>query len=169
VVAALLVLGFGAGATGTSAGPPGLHWALLIAAVVILGFGAALIRFLGARAAIPAGLVAGILFGTMSVAVRVADGVEPLQPGVLLADPASWTVAVAGVGGFYLFTVALQLGSVNGAAAALVVGETVIPGIIGVVLLGDTARPGFGWLVTAAFMVAVAGAVAVAMFGTVDG
>ena len=70
-----------------------------------------------------------------------------------------------GVGGFYLHTVALQLGSVNGATAALVVGETVVPGIIGVVFLGDSARPGLAWVVALGFIGAVAGAVAVAVFG----
>jgi hypothetical protein len=51
--------------------------------------------------------------------VRVVDGIDPLRLDILVADPAFWTIAIAGLGGFYLFTVALQLGSVNGAAAAL--------------------------------------------------
>ena len=135
---------------------------------MILGAGIALIRVLGARAAVPAGLIAGVLFGAMAVAVRVLDGVAPLRVGVLLTDPASWTIVIAGLGGFYLFAVALQLGSVNGAAAALVVGETVVPGVIGVVLLGDTAQPRLLWLAGVAFVSAVAGAVAVAMFGAVE-
>jgi hypothetical protein len=64
--------------------------------------------------------------------------------------------------------VALQIGSVTGAAAALVAGETVVPGIVGVVLLGDTSVPGLGWLVVIAFVGAVAGAVAVALFGAAE-
>lgn len=87
---------------------------------------------------------------------------------VLLADPALWAIVVAGLGGFYLFTVALQVGSVNGVAAALVVGETVVPGVIGVVVLGDVSRPGYGWLVILAFIAAVAGAVAVAISGAAE-
>ena len=71
-------------------------------------------------------------------------------------------------GGFYLFTVALQIGSVNGVAAALVMGETVIPGVVGVLLLGDVAKPGLGWLVGVAFATAVAGAVAIAIFGAAE-
>jgi hypothetical protein len=122
----------------------------------------------GGRTAVAAGLAAGVLFGAMAVAVRVVDGVDPLRPALLLADPATYAVAIAGVGGFYLFTVALQIGSVTGASAALVAGETVIPGIVGVVLLGDTSAPGMGWLVAMAFVGAVAGAVAVALFGAAD-
>jgi hypothetical protein len=165
VVVSLCVLGLTAGERGAGTSQPGVHWALLSASVVILAGGVGLIRLLGARAAVAAGLIAGVLYGAMAVAVRVVDGIDPLRLDILLADPASWTIAIAGVGGFYLFTVALQLGSVNGAAAALVVGETVVPGIAGVVLLGDTAQRGFGWLVAVAFLGAVAGAVAVAIMG----
>jgi drug/metabolite transporter (DMT)-like permease len=168
VVVSLCVLGLTAGHTGEGTSVPSVHWALLFASVLILLGGFGLIRVLGARAAIAAGLVAGVLFGAMAVAVRILAGVDPLRLGVLLADPASWTIVIAGLGGFYLFTVALQLGSVNGAAAALVVGETVVPGVIGVVLLGDTAAPGLDWLVAVAFVGAVAGAVAVAIFGAAE-
>jgi hypothetical protein len=168
VVVSLLVLGLTAGHLGDRPAQRALHWGVLAASVVILGAGIAVIRVLGARAAVPAGLIAGTLFGAMAVAVRVLGGVAPLRVGVLLTDPASWTILIAGLGGFYLFTVALQLGSVNGAAAALVVGDTVIPGVIGVVLLGDTAQPGLLWLASVAFVGAVAGAVAVAMFGAAE-
>ncbi len=168
VVVSLVVLGLTAGHLGDRPAAWALHWGVLAAAVVILGAGVALIRVVGARAAVPAGLIAGTLFGLMAVGVRVVDGVDPLQAGVMLTDPAFWTIVIAGVGGFYLFTVALQLGSVNGAAAAVVVGETVVPGVIGVLLLGDTARPGLLWLGGVAFLGAVAGAVAVAMLGATE-
>jgi drug/metabolite transporter (DMT)-like permease len=168
VVVSLCVLGLTAGHTGGDVAARSVHWGALAVAVLFLLGGLGLIRVLGSRAAIGAGLSAGILFGAMSVAVRVLDGVDPLRPGVLLADPAAWTIVIAGAGGFYLFTVALQLGSVTGAAAALVVGETVVPGIAGVVLLGDTAAPGLGWLVAVAFVGAVSGAVAVAVFGAAE-
>jgi hypothetical protein len=164
VVVSLCVLGLTAGERGAGTSQPGVHWALLSASVVILAGGVGLIRLLGARAAVAAGLIAGVLYGAMAVAVRVVDGIDPLRLDILLADPASWTIAIAGLGGFYLFTVALQLGSLTGA----LVGETVVPGIVGVVLLGDTAQRGLGWLVAVAFIGAVAGAVAVAIMGAAD-
>lgn len=168
VVVSLCVLGLTAGHRGADTLEPVAHWGLLLGSVVVLAGGVGLLRLLGARAAVAAGLVAGVLYGAMAVAVRVLNGVDPLRFGVLLHDPAFWAIAAAGLGGFYLFTVALQLGSVNGAVAALVVGETVLPGIAGVMLLGDTAQRGCGWLVAVAFVSAVAGAVAVAMFGAAD-
>ena len=168
VVVSLCVLGLTAGHVGKDAPTPAVHWGVLAFAILFVVVGIGLIRRLGARAAVAAGLVAGVLFGAMAVAVRVVDGVDPLRPAVLLADPAAWCAVIAGIGGFYLFTVALQIGSVTGASAALVAGETVIPGIVGVALLGDTSAPGLGWLVAVAFAGAVTGAVAVALFGAAE-
>lgn len=88
-----------------------------------------------------------------------------VRRGQLLSDPALYAVLVGGIGGMYLHTVALQIGSVNGATAALVVRETVVPGAVGVLSLGDTARAGLGWLAVLGFLLTVAGAVAVARFG----
>ncbi|QEN12611.1 hypothetical protein ACRDU6_07885 [Mycolicibacterium sp. ELW1] len=167
VIASLFVLGLGSGERGEVDPERLVHWIVLAVSVLILLGGIALTRILGSRSAVMAGLIAGVLFGMLAIGVRVLDGVEPFQPWVLLADPAAWTVAVAGVGGFYLHTVALQLGSVNGATAALVVGETVVPGIVGVAFLGDSSRPGLGWVVALGFVGAVVGAVAVAVFGAI--
>ncbi|MCB0929808.1 MAG: hypothetical protein U0R77_09070 [Mycolicibacterium insubricum] len=168
VLLSLCVLAATAGPLGDTVVAPSLHWDVLVASIVVLIAGIGFVRVLGARSAIPAGLSAGILFGAMAIAVRITDGIDPLSFPVLLRDPAAYTVVLAGAGGFYLFTVALQVGSVNGAAAALVVGETVVPGVVGILLLGDTARPGMGWLVALAFIGAVVSAVAVAAFGAAE-
>lgn len=168
VLVALCILGATAGPLGDRDPGAVMHWGVLAVSAVILGLGAGSVRMLGRSAAVPAGLIAGVLYGAMAVAVRLVDGLEPFNVRVLLADPALWAIVVAGLGGFYLFTVALQVGSVNGVAAALVVGETVVPGIVGVVVLGDVSRPGYGWLVILAFIAAVAGAVAVAISGAAE-
>ncbi|BBX36401.1 hypothetical protein MMAG44476_04952 [Mycolicibacterium mageritense DSM 44476 = CIP 104973] len=168
VLVALCILGATAGRLGDRDPGAVMHWGVLAVSAVILGLGAGSVRMLGRSAAVPAGLIAGVLYGAMAVAVRLVDGLEPFNVRVLLADPALWAIVVAGLGGFYLFTVALQVGSVNGVAAALVVGETVVPGVIGVVVLGDVSRPGYGWLVILAFIAAVAGAVAVAISGAAE-
>ncbi|WP_396918426.1 hypothetical protein [Mycolicibacterium sp.] len=168
VLVALCILGATAGRLGDRDPGAVMHWGVLALSAVILGLGAGSVRMLGRSAAVPVGLIAGVLYGAMAVAVRLVDGLEPFNVRVLLADPALWAIVVAGLGGFYLFTVALQVGSVNGVAAALVVGETVVPGVIGVVVLGDVSRPGYGWLVILAFIAAVAGAVAVAISGAAE-
>ncbi len=87
VVVSLCVLGLTAGHTGEGTSVAAVHWGVLAASVLILLGGFALIRVLGGRAAIAAGLVAGVLFGVMAVAVRIVDGVDPLRLGVLLDRP----------------------------------------------------------------------------------
>ncbi|WP_024795942.1 hypothetical protein [Tomitella biformata] len=168
VLLALGALGLASESSGGGSSDPLIHWGLLVGTLAILGVSLGVVRLLGSRAAIAAGLSAGVLFGVVAMSVRVMHGVEPFNLGDLLRDPATWALAIAGVGGFYLHTVALQLGSVNGATAALVVGETVIPGAIGVWLLGDSAVPGLEWLAVLGFILAIGGAVCVAVFGAAE-
>ncbi|MFC9595720.1 hypothetical protein ACFTUC_38730 [Streptomyces sp. NPDC056944] len=169
VCSALVLLASAAGPEGSGHTQIATHWWLLAIALLLMAGGTVLVRLLGVRAAILAGLLSGLGFGALGVGVRILNGVDPFDPGTLLTDPALYAILVAGTGGMYLHTVALQIGSVNGATAALVVGETVLPGMIGVWWLGDASRPGFAWLAVLGFVLAVVGAVAVAWFGAPDG
>ncbi|MEV5751737.1 hypothetical protein AB0L00_28290 [Actinoallomurus sp. NPDC052308] len=168
VCSALVLLAGAAGHEGTGDTSISTHWWLLAISVLLIGAGFLVVRLVGAKAAILAGLLSGLGFGAVGVGVRVLNGVRPLDPDALLADPALYALTVGGVGGMYLHTVALQIGSVNGATAALVVGETVVPGLLGVVWLGDASRPGYTWAALVGFVLAVAGAVAVARFGAAE-
>ncbi|MBD0863010.1 DMT family transporter [Gordonia sp. zg691] len=167
VVVALVLLGFAAGDEGREH-EWWLHWAVLVAAVVILGLGAAILPRMQSRVAVLAGLSGGVLFGVLAVAVRILDGLDPFDLGELFTDPALYAIILAGPGGFYMFTVALQKGAVSAASASLVVGETVVPGVIGIVVLGDTVRAGWGPVAVIAFIAAVIGAVVVAMSPVVE-
>ncbi|MEU1780269.1 MULTISPECIES: hypothetical protein [Streptomyces] len=168
VCSALVLLATAAGHEGNGDAARSTHWWLLIISVVLMGGGWTAVHFLGSRAAILAGLLSGLGFGAIGVGVRILDGIDPFDLPTLLADPALYAILISGSVGMYLHTVALQIGSVNGATAALVVGETVLPGIIGVLWLGDTSREGFAWMAILGFLLAVAGAVAVAWFGEPD-
>ena len=168
VCSALVLLAGAAGHEGSGRTPISTHWWLLAASALVIGGGIVVVRWLGAKAAILAGLLSGLGFGAVGVGVRVLNGADPIAPGMLLTDPALYAILTGGVGGMYLHTVALQIGSVNGATAALVVGETVVPGALGVIWLGDAARPGYASAAMAGFLLAVAGAVAVAWFGRTE-
>ncbi|MEH6376975.1 hypothetical protein V7793_21965 [Streptomyces sp. KLMMK] len=168
VCSALVLLATAAGHEGGGDTPMSTHWWLLIISVVLMGGGTVAVRLLGGRAAILAGLLSGLGFGAIGVGVRILDGIDPFDLPKLIADPALYAILISGAVGMYLHTVALQIGSVNGATAALVVGETILPGMIGVLLLGDNSRPGFAWVAVLGFVLAVAGAVAVAWYGEPD-
>ena len=163
--AALVLLAVAAGPEGGHHVAMAVHWWLLGASVVLIAGGSLIVRRLGAGGAIVAGLLSGLGFGALGVGVRILDGVQPFALGTLLSDPALYAILIGGLGGMYLHTIALQIGSVNGATAALVVGETVVPGVVGVVWLGDSSRAGLGWLAAFGFVLAVVSAVGVAYFG----
>ncbi|MGZ8177579.1 hypothetical protein ACXVUM_06565 [Williamsia sp. SKLECPSW1] len=168
VIAALCALGVSAKENPRQTESLLFHWVVLGATVGLVLVSVAVVRWLGSRAAIAAGLAAGALFGAVAIAVRILDGLDPFSLSALFSDPALYALAIAGGGGFYLHTVALQLGSVNGATAALVVGETVVPGVIGVMFLGDQTVRGLAWLAVLGFIAAVVGAVTVAWSGAVE-
>jgi hypothetical protein len=168
VMGALLLLGAASEphtAYGTS---QSLHWALLLITLMVVGLSLFGVRRLGRGGSVAAGAAAGLLFGAVAIGVRVLNGVDPFSLSTMLADPAAWVIAIAGAAGFYLHTVALQLGAVNGSTAALVVGETAAPAIVGVMWLGDSTVPGLEWLALAGFSFATLGAVAVAIFGSAE-
>ncbi|MFE2109244.1 hypothetical protein ACFXAF_25750 [Kitasatospora sp. NPDC059463] len=162
---ALVLLAVSAGPEGGHHAAMAFHWWLLAITTVLLVGGGLLVRRMGANGAIVAGLLSGLGFGALGVGVRILNGIEPFDLARLLSDPALYAILVGGIGGMYVHTVALQIGSVNGATAALVVGETVLPGAVGVLWLGDSSKAGLGWLGVAGFLIAVVAAVGVAYFG----
>uniref|UniRef100_UPI003D8ED11E EamA/RhaT family transporter n=1 Tax=Gordonia sp. B7-2 TaxID=3420932 RepID=UPI003D8ED11E len=161
VVVALVLLAVAAGSEGTD-NERWMHWVVLVSGPLLIGLGLLCMRLLHSHIASATGLIAGAVFGVMAVSSRILDGVDPLSVSALFTDPALYALIISGIGGFYLFTVALQTGSVNGAAAALVVGQTVVPGAVGIIFLGDTTRAGWGPVAIVAFVAAVVGGVVLA-------
>lgn len=108
------------------------------------------------------GLISGLCFGAMGIAIRVAPA---HTVKALLYDPAAYTFVIAGVAAGWFYAAALQRGGVVAATAMMLIGETLPPSVVGVVVLGDTARPGWEPVAFVGFVVAVVGALALARFG----
>ncbi|WP_405785401.1 hypothetical protein OG512_28225 [Streptomyces sp. NBC_01378] len=162
VVAGLAMLGLASGTEGAQAGSDALRYAMLGTALGMLLIGAVAGRLPGRGRALALGLGSGFGFGVVEVSVRLIDDVSP---GALLSNPATYALLLGGGAAFLLLTSALQKGSVTTATAGMVVGETVGPALVGVIWLGDRTREGLGWLAALGFVVAVAGALALARFG----
>lgn len=162
VCAGLAMLGLASGAEGDREGPMALKWAMLAIAVAVLALGLVGGRWSGRGRALVLGLGAGFGFGVVEVSVRLIDS---LTPSVLLTNPATYALLIGGGAAFLLLTSALQRGSVTTATAGMVIGETIGPAAVGVVWLGDRTRDGLAWLAVLGFLVAVAGALALARFG----
>ncbi|WP_329581677.1 hypothetical protein [Streptomyces sp. NBC_01361] len=162
VVAGLAMLGLASGTEGDKAGSDALRYAMLGTALGVLLIGAVAGRLPGRGRALALGLGSGFGFGVVEVSVRLIDDVSP---GALLSNPATYALLLGGGSAFLLLTSALQKGSVTTATAGMVVGETVGPALVGVIWLGDRTREGLAWLAVLGFVVAVAGALALARFG----
>ncbi|MEU4997720.1 hypothetical protein [Streptomyces sp. NPDC021622] len=162
VCAGLAMLGLASGEEGDTGGSTTLQYAMLGVAVGVLLLGAVAGRLPDRGRALALGLGAGFGFGVVEVAVRLIDEVSL---GALVTNPATYALLVGGGAAFLLLTSALQRGSVTTATAGMVIGETVGPALVGVVWLGDRTREGLGWLAVLGFVVAVAGALALARFG----
>jgi drug/metabolite transporter (DMT)-like permease len=141
-----------------------LHFKLVLLGciAVIAAAGVLAGRLRGRARSVALGLAAGLGFGFVAVGSRVVKSLDPLD---LLRDPATYVVAAGGLVAFLFFATALQRGSVTMTTGTVVVAETLMPAIVGVLLLDDRTRAGFLWVAVAGFALAVAGALALARFG----
>ncbi|MEV0638930.1 DMT family transporter [Streptomyces sp. NPDC050619] len=162
VCAGLAMLGVASGTEGDRGGSAALEFAVLGVAVAVLLLGLAGGRLPERGRALVLGLGAGFGFGVVEVSVRLIDS---LAPSDLVRNPAVYALLVGGGAAFLALTSALQRGSVTAATAAMVIGETVGPAVVGVVWLGDRTREGVGWVAVVGFVVAVGGALVLARFG----
>ncbi|KUN99048.1 hypothetical protein [Streptomyces caeruleatus] len=165
VCAGLAMLGLASGTEGDRGGSDALRFAMLGVALGVLGVGLAGGRLPERGRGLVLGLAAGFGFGVVEVAVRLIDSVSVSE----LANPATYALLLGGGAAFLALTSALQRGSVTVATAAMVIGETVGPAVVGVVWLGDRTREGLAWLAVLGFVVSVAGALALARFGEAPG
>ncbi|MEV6268492.1 hypothetical protein AB0L64_15055 [Kribbella sp. NPDC051936] len=108
------------------------------------------------------GLIAGLGFGIVAIAARI---IPSLRPASLVTEPAAYTAVAAGALAMLCYAAALQRGGVTTATAMLVVGETVFPALVGLLLLGDRPRPGYAAVAAGGFVLAVTAALVLARFG----
>lgn len=166
VCAGLALLGVSAGHEGPAHTHAAFRWSLL-GGVALLGLaGRHCARLTEPWRSRLLGLLSGLGFGLIALATRV---ITDLSPSALVRDPACYALLAGAALTFLLYTVALQGGVVTAVAAALVVGETVLPAAVGIVFLGDHSRPGpYVPLALIGFVLAVAGAIALSRFAEVE-
>jgi drug/metabolite transporter (DMT)-like permease len=157
VCAGLALLGASSGSEGTDGAGRNTRLALLAAALV-LGATALVATRLNP---IVQGVVAGLGFGLTALAIRAMPA---LTLTAVIRDPAAYAAAVAGACAFLSFAAGLQRGAVTTVSALVILGETTLPAVAGILLWHDRTRP--GWIPAAllGFVLAVAGALMLARF-----
>lgn len=149
VVLALVVVG-GAGGEQPATAPPGGFVALLVGGSVLLALGTALLYRSGSSRALS--VAAGLGYSVAALGARTAHAADGLLATVL--QPVAVAVVLGGAVGVLAYLRALEKGRVGGTAAVVSVLEVVVPGGIGVAVLGDVVRD--GWAAPAAVALAVA-------------
>ena len=135
----------------------------LLAGLVVLavvGIGTAL----RSRRSVPVACLAGLAYGGTAVAVRLVDLDGPFGEVVhtVLTDPVVWALLGYAALGLGLYTVALSRGAVGPVVAVLAVTETLAPGLLGLVVLGDSIRSGWTFGFVAGLVLALGGVVVLA-------
>lgn len=177
-VGALLLVVLGLGVVGLSAAPESAdplgtrtQWLVLATAVLIASATAALARVPGRTGAWVLGGLGGVAFGVVALAGRALTsgltGDVRADVHLLLHSPATYAIVVATPLALTAYATALQRGSVVQATVPLVVGETVLPAVAGLILLGDHTRPGWGAPAILGFVLAVGAALLLARYGEV--
>jgi drug/metabolite transporter (DMT)-like permease len=162
VCVGLVMLAVAAGTERAGAVSPAVRWGLLIGVAVIVAAGFAAGRMTGRAAPVVLGAVAGLGFGVVALSARV---LTDLQIGRLVTNPALYALAIGGIASFLFYTTGLQRGAVTTVTAAVIISETVLPALVGVIVLGDRTRPGFAPVAVAGFAIAVTGSLMLARFG----
>lgn len=173
VVAGLVLVGLSAAPQSTDTLALGVQWLLLAAAAGLVVACIPLARSSSRSGVWVLGAVAGVAFGVVSVGARAVSAAA--SAGSLSADvralagaPASYAALVAAPLALVAYATALQRGTVVEATAPLVVGETVLPAVAGLALLGDHARPGWGAGAVLGFVLAVGGSLLLCRYGEVE-
>jgi len=163
VVAGLLLLALSAAEGETVELTEVEHWMPLLIGLVLVVLTWAASRMTGRLSVVALGTIAGLGFGLVGIATSAIA--EPISVLGLLTDPAAWAIVVAGGVSMLALATALQRGAVTQATAAMVVAETVIPSIIGLLFLGNRIRPGYEAAMVVGMVLAVGGAVLLARMG----
>jgi drug/metabolite transporter (DMT)-like permease len=164
VCCGLVLLGLSAGAENPEVPPLGFQLALLGAVVVLAVVGAAANRLPRGARAVSLGLVSGLAFGVVALAAR---SLGDFDVGRLARQPATYAIVAGGVVAFLYYTIGLQKAAVTTVTAGLVIGETVLPSVVGVLVFDDGTRPGFLPVALAGFVLAISCSLALARFGEV--
>lgn len=144
-------------------GPPAttLRWryGLLVGLAVLLIVTSAVARREG-RSGFDVGLLgacSGAFYGIVALGVRTAP---TLELGALVTEPAAWAVLVGAIAGIVTFATALQRGSIAVAGGASALAESLLPTMVGVLLLGERARPGWELVAALGVVLSLGGALA---------
>jgi drug/metabolite transporter (DMT)-like permease len=157
VVVGLVVLALSSGEQPAAEPPAGFAtWTIVAGAALLVAF---LLSYRRGNAILLA-LVGGLGYSLAAIAARGAHASGDILDTVL--QPLSIAIVLAGAAGVLGYLRALEKGSVGPVAATVSVVEVLVPGAVGLLVLGDVVRDGWAVPAVVATVLAVAGCVVLA-------
>lgn len=160
VCAGLVLLTGAAGETGSERATGPLTITAYAVAATMLLLGLPLGRARGAVAAACLSLLAGLGFATTATVARLLPELDLSVAG----EPIAYALPLCGALAFLLYSLALQRSSVTVATAPMIVLQTALPAVVGVVALGDAVRAGWGIAAALGGLLTLAGATVLVRF-----
>lgn len=158
VIGALVLIGLGSGEQPAVEPPASFERVMLIATGVLVALALALYRS-GPGWALAA--IGGLGFSGAAIAARASHHHDGLA--AMVWQPMTACIVVCGIVGALWYLRSLERLAVGPSAAILSVLEVVVPGAVGVLVLGDTIAPGMGPGVAAGLVLAIGGCVVLAL------
>ena len=160
----LVLLGVSAEPGPAQALPPQWRWILVAAAIPVASIVIYARRHHHVWATVALAFGSGIAYSVVGISARTLH--LPDAAWRLVLEPAAWAIVLNGLTAAVLFAMALQKGSTTGVTAVMFTSNTVLSSFVGLVYLGDHARDGYGPAATPGFVLAIAGAIAVAHYSS---
>ncbi|MGI5499041.1 hypothetical protein [Lentzea sp. CA-135723] len=104
----------------------------------------------------------GVSYSVVGISARTLH--LPDNVWLLVLEPAAWSIALNGLIAAVVFAMALQKGGPTGVTAIMFTTNTALSSFVGLVYLDDNVRDGYMTAAAIGFVLAIAGAIAVAHY-----
>jgi drug/metabolite transporter (DMT)-like permease len=158
----LVLLGVSAEPGPAQALPPQWRWILVGMAIPVAAIAVYSRRHNQVWATVALAFGAGVAYSVVGISARTLD--LPDAAWRLVLEPAAWSIVLNGLAAAVVFAMALQKGGPTGVTAVMFTTNTALSSFVGLVYLDDHVRDGYTTAATTGFVLAIAGAIAVAHY-----
>jgi hypothetical protein len=142
--------------------PPQWRWILVTTAIPVAAIAIYARRHNRVRATVALAFGSGVSYSIVGISARTLH--LPDAAWQLVLEPAAWSIVLNGLTAAVVFAMALQKAGPTGVTAIMFTTNTALSSFVGLIYLDDRVRDGYMTAATIGFVLAVAGAIAVARY-----
>lgn len=158
----LVLLAVSAEPSPAQALPSQWRWILVAAAIPVAAIAIYARRHNHVGATVALAFGSGVAYSVVGISARTLH--LPDAAWQLVLEPTAWSIVLNGCTAAVMFAMALQKGGPTGVSAIMFTTNTALSSFVGLVYLGDHVRDGYVTAAAAGFVLAIAGAIAVAHY-----